>query len=140
MSDTNHELDTKKRERGCECHQEEGDSPCVVHGLYEADTPARTCADHWGDDCQNCDLAERSNAPASADASLWCDNCEESMDREGDNPAGVCPVCWDSYLADKAVLDACAGLTESDLEELNHQTLRRGAVARAELARRGLKP
>jgi hypothetical protein len=29
--------DTKKREPGCECDQEEGDSPCVVHGLYEAE-------------------------------------------------------------------------------------------------------
>lgn len=27
--------DAKKREPGCECHQEEGDSPCPVHGLEE---------------------------------------------------------------------------------------------------------
>lgn len=31
--------DTKRREPGCECHLDEGDSPCVVHGLYEAETP-----------------------------------------------------------------------------------------------------
>jgi hypothetical protein len=28
-------LDTKRRELGCKCQQEEGDSPCPVHGLEE---------------------------------------------------------------------------------------------------------
>lgn len=32
-------IDMKKREPGCECHLEEGDSPCIVHGLYEAVEP-----------------------------------------------------------------------------------------------------
>lgn len=33
------EPDIKKREPGCECHLEEGDSPCVVHGVYEPEKP-----------------------------------------------------------------------------------------------------
>lgn len=34
MSD---ERDTKPREPGCECHLEEGDSPCPVHGVEGAE-------------------------------------------------------------------------------------------------------
>lgn len=36
----------KAREPGCECQWEEGDSPCVVHGLYEADEPRCNAASH----------------------------------------------------------------------------------------------
>lgn len=28
-----------KRPYGCECQLEAGDSPCIVHGLYEEDGP-----------------------------------------------------------------------------------------------------
>jgi hypothetical protein len=39
--------DTKRREPGCECDQEEGDSPCVVHGLYEPEAPKGQEAGRW---------------------------------------------------------------------------------------------
>lgn len=37
--------DTVPREPGCECHWETGDSPCIAHGLYEAESPTRAEAE-----------------------------------------------------------------------------------------------
>lgn len=80
-------------------------------------------------------------ARTEAEPSLWCDNCEEPMDREGDNPAGVCDVCWNSYQADKAVLDAMARVTVYSLRDeiASGNYFELSEACRAELARRGLK-
>lgn len=74
---------------------------------------------------------------------MWCDNCEESMDHEGDNPAGVCDVCWHSYQADKAVLAAMAAIHHGVLRIVRRYFAARfpavGTLIDAEFARRGLK-
>lgn len=41
--------DTKRREHGCRCHIEEGDSPCPVHDAEFDRWMARTAAE-----CRNC--------------------------------------------------------------------------------------
>lgn len=41
--------DKKKREHGCQCHQEEGDSPCPVHGLGQPAEPALRPGWQWNE-------------------------------------------------------------------------------------------
>lgn len=137
--------ETKHREPGCECHLEEGDSPCIVHGLYEADTVAadtKRGVDWW-----------------------FCPICGPQVESDEDGLCVTCgaTVCAFSTLcstlasqdlhvvtaADKAVLDACAAaeLGEDDPdadptepqevgEECYIYTDDQCAIARAELARR----
>lgn len=91
------------------------------YGRYPADlgpalglpsAPARECADHWGADCQNCDLAERSNtSPARTEA-----------ERAVLDAMALVPASWLRWLAKSA---GCWNVIEFK------------AVGEAELARRG---
>ncbi len=104
--------DMKKREAGCECHLEEGDSPCVVHGLYEAEAPA---------------------APDTYERGI--------RDERGViiRPEPAAPARTE---ADQAVLDAMGEVDEDTLRDrldFKRLSLEDRAVYRAELARRRLK-
>lgn len=88
--------DTKRREPGCECLLEEGDSPCIVHGLYEADT-----------------VAADTKRGAVRAAVLECCRAWEPQARVlGNVTAGELADLLEHVVtaADKAVLDACAAL------------------------------
>ncbi len=117
--------DMKKREAGCECHLEEGDSPCAVHGLYEAEAPARTVADPLFPPHDR------------ADSNCGCRLC---LAMEG-QAARLGPYVRRTE-AEQAVLDAMGEVPEETLRDrlgFKRLTLEDRAVYSAELARRELK-